>query len=326
MEYGLRRYEATQRLLWFLFFLLCLAIAYPVAKAYQLDFFGLSSKPGPFHPDAIKSSSFWLQFHWLQMQPLGNFTIYIIWVAILFLAGRLIWLITQLVGKQFVRNLLVSHVKRKEPRVKPVVNTSSAELERSFPSELLYAKADRFLLQLLFHPFQRLRLMLTNPQRTLSSEELMEKERRIVETDWHILWSSWTPYRWLLWLLPLLGLVQAMWLLYIHLQPTLSGQKELQLQELFGPVLTSLLPLVQLVIITVLFSLASGLLKRFENLYLSSVDGLFYDQFLSRLPFQSSDTLIILEAMERQFQELRAIVRRLERPPAKEEGDPEEEA
>jgi hypothetical protein len=104
------------------------------------------------------------------------------------------------------------------------------------------------------------------------------------------------------------------------LQPALSGQKDLQ--DLLGPILTSLLPLVQLVIATVVLSLASGLLKRFENLYLSSVDGMLYDQFLSRLPFQSSDTLIILEAMERQFRELRALLKRLEQSRSTEDKPP----
>jgi hypothetical protein len=319
MEYGLRRYEAAQRLLWFLFFLLCLAIAYPVAKGYGLDCFGLSTRPGPLLAD-VKSTAFWMQCQWLRTQPLGTFTAYIIWVALLFLGGRFAWLLLQLVGKHLVRSLLTTNLTRGEGRPKFAHKASSADLERSFPSELLFRKVNHLPLQLLFHPFQRLRLMLPNPGGPPSSEDLVERERRIVETDWHILWSSWTPYRWLIWLLPILGLAQALWLLYSHLQPALSGQKDLQ--DLLGPILTSLLPLVQLVIATVVLSLASGLLKRFENLYLSSVDGMLYDQFLSRLPFQSSDTLIILEAMERQFQELRSLLKRFEQSRSTEEKPP----
>jgi hypothetical protein len=311
MEYGVRRYDAAQRLLWFAFFLLCLALAYPIAKVYQLDFFGLSGKPGPFHADSLKSFTFWMQLNWLQTQPFGSFTIYVIWVALLFIAGRIVWLLLQLVGKRLVRNLLVSSLEKREERQKPGAATSSSELEKSFPTVLLYGKVNRLPLQLVFHPYQRLRLMLARTHGTLSSEDLMEKERRIVETDWQILWSSWTPFRWLIWLLPLLGLGHSLWLLYEQVQPALSGQKELQ--DLLAPILTSILPLAQLTVIAVLFSLVSGLLKRFENLYLSSVDGLFYDQLLSRLPFQSSDTLIILEAMERHFQQIHARLGRLER-------------
>lgn len=319
MEYGLRRYEAALRLLWFLFFLLCLAVAYPVARGYGLDCFGLSTQPGPFLTD-FKSTAFWMQCRWLRIPPLGTFTAYIIWVALLFLGGRLAWLLLQLVGKHLVSGLLAANLTKGEGRPRPVHNASSADLERSFPSELLFRKVNHLPLQLLFHAFQRLRLMLPNPRGTISSEDMVERERRIVETDWHILWSSWTPYRWLIWLLPLLGLAQAVWLLYSHLQPALSGQKDLQ--DLLGPVMTSLLPLVQLVIAAVVLSLASGLLKRFENLYLSSVDGMLYDQFLSRLPFQSSDTLIILEAMERQFRELRSLLKRFEQSRSSEEKAP----
>jgi hypothetical protein len=317
MEYGVRRYDAAQRLLWFGFFLLCLALAYPIAKAYQFDFFGLAGKPGAFHADSLKSFTFWMQLNWLQTQPLGSFTIYVIWVALLFVGGRFAWLLLQLVGKRLVKNLLVSNLQKGEGRQKPAAVTSSSELEKSFPSELLNRKINRLPLQLVFHPYQRLRLMLAKTHGTLSSEDLMEKERRIVETDWQILWSSWTPFRWLIWLLPLMGLGHSLWLLYEQVQPALSGQKELQ--DLLGPVLTSVLPLAQLIVIAILFSLVSGLLKRFENLYLSSVDGLFYDHLLSRLPFQSSDTPLILEAMERHFQQIHSRLSRLERSSVNEE-------
>ena len=37
MEYGLRRYEAVQRLRWFLFFLVCLALAYSMAGSYDIS-------------------------------------------------------------------------------------------------------------------------------------------------------------------------------------------------------------------------------------------------------------------------------------------------
>ena len=175
---------------------------------------------------------------------------------------------------------------------------------------LLLQKTHNPFLQFLFHPFRRLRVLLTNPGKTLSSERLSEKERRLAEIDWEILWSSWTPFRWLLRLLPLVGAVQTVWLLYLFLQPALSGQKDFQ--ELFGLVFNGLFPLLQVVFLTVAFSLASGLLKRLESFYLSGVDALFYDRFLTRLPFQSSDTPILLEMLQKNFQELHARLKHLE--------------
>ncbi len=163
----------------------------------------------------------------------------------------------------------------------------------------------------MFHPLRRLRVLLTNPQRSLSSETLGEKERRLAEMDWEIIWSSWTPFRWLLRLLLLAGVVQTIWLLHLYLQPALSGQKDLQ--ELFGMVFKALLPLIQVISLVIVFSIASGLLKRLDTFYLSGVDALFYDRFLTKLPFQSSDTPILLELLQKNFQELHATLQRLER-------------
>ena len=138
----------------------------------------------------------------------------------------------------------------------------------------------------------------------------MEKERRIVETDWQILWNTWTPFRWILWVLPLLAMVQTSLLLYLQVEPILTGKKELQ--DILAPMFGSLVPLVQIITLALVLNLASGLTKRLESLYLSNLDPLFYDRFLSRLPFQSSDTVILLDAMQKHFQELHNILRRLE--------------
>ncbi len=61
-----------------------------------------------------------------------------------------------------------------------------------------------------------------------------------------------------------------------------------------------------MVFLTIAFSVAAGLLRRLESFYLSGVDALFYDRFLTRLPFQSSDTPIVLEMLQKNFQELHA--------------------
>jgi hypothetical protein len=310
MEHGLRRYEAAQRLMWFVFFIVCLVIAYPVSKLLK----GGHPKPASsllsFPPDALKSASFWTQLQWMQLEPFGSVAAYLVCVAILFLAGRFAWLIVQFVGKHLVMGLLTESIGQVSGRPAAHLDGSKVNLERLFPSQLLLVRMDRIPLQRVFHACQRLRLMLSNPDRPLSSEGLIEKERRIVETDWQILWSSWTPFRWLVWSLPVVALVQSGWLLFQRLQPALSGQRELL--DVLGPMVGSLLPLVQTVVISVFLGLISGLVRRIENFYLSNIDSLFYDKLLSRLPFQSSDTLILLEVMQRQFQELHAALKRVE--------------
>lgn len=307
MEYGLRRYEATQRLLWFLFFLFCLWVAYVMSDSQG----SLSTNPPHFQVEFLKSFSFWTQMQWVRLEPFGKFIIYLVRVFMLFLGVRTLWLILQHVGKYLLKYMLTSTLNHSTGRPKAGLDGMIPSPERLFPSDLLLQKVSFLPLQIFFHPYQRLRMLLNHPQGSYSSEELNEKERRIVETDWQILWSSWTPFRWLLWCLPLLGLMESSWLVYHQLQPALQAQKEIM--DVVSRVLTCLLPLMQTVVITVFFSLMAGILKRLENHYLSNVDAMIYDQFLSRLPFQSSDTLILLETMQRHFQELQRTLRRLER-------------
>jgi hypothetical protein len=312
MEYGLRRYEATQRLLWFLFFLACLGIAYLTAPTPP-QAPPLASPLSPaFQAEVLKSLGFWFDLRWLRVEPLGKVMIFLIWVAYLFLGGRLLGLIVQYAGKLYVSILLRANLKQPEgKRTPPGQAALSAKPETSLQVLLLVKKTDNILLQMVFHPLRRLRVLLTNPQATFSAEGLSEKERRLAEMDWEILGSSWTPFRWLLRLLLLVGAVQTVWLLHLHLQPALSGQKDLQ--ELFGLVTNALLPFIQVVFLAFVFGLASGLLKRVDGFYLSGVDALFYDRFLTRLPFQSSDTPVLLDMLQRNFEELQSALRRLER-------------
>ena len=309
MEYGLRRYEATQRLLWFLFFLVCLGMAYLMAPD-QLP----APQPGSpairsVQPDVLKSLSFWLNLHWVSMEPFGSGMLFIIWALSIFLVGRSLGLIVQYTGQFLVTSLLNTHIRSDaSPRRSPTTHTAAAD--GISPATLLLKRAANPFLYWIFHPFRRLRVLLTNPGIPLASERLAEKERRLAEADWEILWSSWTPFRWLLRLLPLVGAVQTVWLLNLYLQPALSGQKDFQ--ELFGLVFNGLFPLLQVIFLTVAFSLASGLLKRLESFYLSGVDALFYDRLLTRLPFQSSDTPILLETLQKNFQELHAKLKYLE--------------
>jgi len=310
MEYGLRRYEATQRLVWFLFFLACLGIAYLMVPGQLPTPSKAPAVSRSIQPEMLKSLDFWLNLRWIHVEPMGKAMVYLTWVLSLFLMGRLLGLMVQYVGKCYIRSLLSMHIRRSEAAPKFKQTALSTSPEGTLPA-LLLEKTDNILLQMLFHPFRRLKVLLADPAGTLSSERLAEKERRLAETDWEILWGSWTPFRWLLRLLPVVGVVQTAWLLHQILQPALSGQKDLQ--ELLGLVFNGLLPLLQVIFLTVAFSLASGLLKRVESFYLSGVDTLFYDRFITRLPFQSSDTPILLEMLQRNFRELQEAVSRLER-------------
>ena len=312
MEYGLRHYEAVQRLFWFMIFLLGLFLAYPVAKTCQAHFASMKPVASTLPLDAYKSSDFWRQTQWLSSASMVNFAIlYLICAELLFMAARALWLFVQFIGVFIVKYVLTTTLANYSSKSKMSVASSPSALEKLFPSPELFRKVNRFPFSLILHPFQRLRLMFRNPQSTLPAEQLVEKERRVSEADWHILSASWGPFRWVLWPLPFLALFQSSWMLYGRLQPLVSGQQDFQAYIL--PLAGSFVPLVQIVLMTVLLNIGAAFLKRVDSLYLATVDGLLYDQFLSRLPIQSGDTLILLEAMQRHFQELRMLLRRLEK-------------
>ncbi|NTU48148.1 MAG: hypothetical protein HGA84_03975 [Syntrophobacteraceae bacterium] len=340
MEYGLRRYEATQRLFWLLVFLVCLGFAYQYkgSEAYQRSY------PVP-SMSTMKSSSFWSELRGIQVQlpnpeggkspaPGGSdlqrgiqsgprilaaIMIYLILVAFIFLVLKVLWLAVQFFGKYLVQVLLQDHLKRPggNPGKHPVgIHTVSADSgakapDRFVASESLAGQVRRFPLPLIFHPFKRLRLILASPQTHFSAKELTEKERRTVETDWQILHQSWLPFNWIIWTLPVLAVLQGFAILYMEVLPILAGKREFT--DVSAPFLTGLIPLVQAVAVAVFLKISSTLLRRIEDLYLSNLDALIYEQFLSRLPFQSGDTLILLQAMQKHFQEMQGTLRRLER-------------
>jgi hypothetical protein len=313
MEYGLRHYEAVQRLFWFLFFLLCMAIAHPVARSYLAGFSHLPPPTAIPHFDPLKNTAFWFQMDWLRRDSLLGFLIvYLSWLAVVFLVGRVLWLLVQVFGELLVKRILTSTVKTQPVRVKSAFSNSPANWERLFPAETLLSKVNRLPLSVILHPYQRLRLLFGNPANSVSSQDLIERERRIVEADWQIFSGSWAPFRWLLWPLPPLALLQAVWLFYIQLQPALTGQREIM--ETFHSLIGNLVPVAQVSALAVSLHLVGGLIRRIEELYLSNVDDLLYEHFLSRLPFQSSDTVVLLEALKHHFLELQLLIRRLERP------------
>ncbi len=186
-------------------------------------------------------------------------------------------------------------------------------------------------LRFVLHPFVRLWLMLSGFQKNVSSEDLFEKERRLVEADWQTLHGSWGPYRCLFWALPILGLAQTALLLVALFNAAFSGlgpvpQKEAlevakpllnlspqkEILDAVKPTLNLLLPLIQAAGVAVFFRLAFTLLRYFEELYLSNLDAFIYDRLLSRLPPRSGDTVFILETLQWQFKDLQTAIKNLE--------------
>jgi hypothetical protein len=110
--------------------------------------------------------------------------------------------------------------------------------------------------------------------------------------------------------LPILAALQGFWLIYSETQLFLGKQSGLeQFANAFWP---AMLPLVQLTALMVFLGIAYALLKRIEGLYLANLDASLYDQMLSELPIRSSDTLLILESLQKHFRELQAALKRME--------------
>lgn len=323
-EYGLRRYETTQRMIWFLFSIACFLIAYPLAALYLNAHLAVSSAPSSPPQEAFKSVSFWAHQFWIHEEPFGKIIVYLIFVAVVFWAARLSWLILQygskyIVESQLVKTLKMMKISSRSPDSSPSEALSKnieedSDLKTNYrpsPLELLRQNVRTTPFRFFLHPYQRLRLILNSHQRPLSSEELMDRERRASETDWQIFWSSWLPYRWFFWILPFLALLQTGWIFYKNLEPVLAGQKEIQ--EALSFLLVSLLPIAQVILVILFLNVGYGISRQLESLYLSNIDALFYDRLLSRLPFQSSDTIVLLKVLKQNFQEMQQALQRIER-------------
>jgi hypothetical protein len=312
MEYGLRQYEARQRLLWFLFFLASLLIAWPAKGMY------LSSVPrAPLNQislEMVKSMEFWHQQQWVHVGPVAALLSYLVWVAVIFAAGRLACLLLHFVGKTAMARTLPKVAANPRPQQligKPVSLLNSSQLK--LPESLVrWTQALRVNpLRLVFHAYQRALYTFVSPHGALIADDMADRQHRLADIDWQILNGSWTPFRWILRLLPVLALLQTLWMIYLQVQPVLGGQKELQ--DLLGALLPSVLPFVQLILLTLILGLAYGLLIRLDHLYLAGLDALFYDRLLSSMPIRSSDTLLILDTVQKHFREMQATLERLER-------------
>jgi hypothetical protein len=309
MDHGLTQYEARERLLWFLFLLLCLLMALPAVWIYLA---GVPRNPVvATTSEALKSYGFWSQRHWVHVGPLGKVLAYLAWVAILFILIRFVWLIAQFIGKSsLLRDLreLMSNLKNRQA-AKPWDSTTDVQ-KKPYAGYALMVSRLNHPLRFLLHAFRRAHFTLSSAPGMPFTDGLLERQQRLSDTDRQMFKSSWAAFRWILRLLPILAALQSFWLIYSETQLFLGKQSELeQFTNAFWP---AMLPLVQLTVLAVFLGLASALMNRVEGLYLANLDASFYDQMLSELPIRSSDTLLILESLQKHFRELQVALKRLE--------------
>jgi hypothetical protein len=279
-----------------------------------------ASKPGP-EPSAGRDD---FQDN---IELVSSTLLFLVRAGIIFLELRLIWLLVQYAARYLLQMLMSEStapgVRYGEP--------GKARSEPLFPTQTFVDKIRRSPLSFFLHPFIRLKLMLSGFQKTVAAENLFEKERRVVDADWNILYGSWGPYRILFWVLPALGLAQTILLLVAQfnlgssaialapqkeafdvVKPMLGLASQKEIVDSIKPSLNLLLPLIQTAGVAIFFQLASTFLRYLEELYLFNLDSFIYDRLLSRLPLQSGDTLVILESLQGRFKELHAAIKRLE--------------
>jgi hypothetical protein len=309
MDHGLAQYEARERFLWFLFLLVCLLVALP---AVWLHLAGVPRTPViATTSEALKSYAYWSQRHWMHVGPLGKVLAYLAWVAILFILTRFLWLVAQFIGKgSLLRSLreMMSSLKSRQT-AKPWDSTTDAQKKPYAGFALMVSRLNhpsRFLL----HAFRRAQYTLSSTPGIPFTDGLLERQQRLSDMDRQIFKSSWTVFRWILRLLPILAALQSFWLIYSETQLFLGKESELeQFANAFWP---AMLPLVQLTALAVFLGLAYAFLNRLEGLYLANLDASLYDQMLSELPIRSSDTLLILNSLQKHFRELQVTLKRLE--------------
>ena len=312
MHYDLRQYEARQRFLWFVFFLACLLLAIPAKALYLRDITSLPVLPGT--TPAMKSMDFWYQQQWVHDGALGGALTYLIWTIVLFWAGRFFWLMLQYFGR-FTLARALRNMERglKQHRARSHLFKPASTAQHKLPESLrrFTDSLKQNPLRFLFHSYQRALFTLSPPHGLLMVEDLLDRQQRLADIDWQVFNGSWVPFRWVLRLVPVLAISQTFRLLYLQIQPVLGGQKDLP--ELANALLPALLPFLQVACIALILALGYAFTSRIENLYLAGLDTLFYDRLFSSVPIRSSDTLLMLDSMHQQFQELKEAVARLER-------------
>jgi hypothetical protein len=309
MDHGLTEYEARERLLWFLFLLVCLLMALP---ALWIHLAGVPRTPViATTSETLKSCAYWSQRHWMHVGPLGKAMAYLAWVAILFILARFFWLMAQFIGKRFLLRSLREMISSLKSRQATKSWGSSTEVDKkAYTSFALMVSHLNHPLRFLLHAFRRAQYTLSAAHGMPFTDGLLDRQQRLSDVDLQIFKSSWTAFRWILRLLPILAVLQSFWLIYSETQLFLGKESELeQFANAFWP---AMLPLVQLTALAVFLGLAFAFLHRLETLYLANLDASLYDQMLSELPIRSSDTLLILESLQKHFRELQAALNRLE--------------
>lgn len=309
MDHGLAQYEARERLLWFLFLLACLLMAFP---AVWIHLAGVPHTPVvATTSEALKSYGIWSQRHWMHVGPLGKVLAYLAWVAILFILARFVWLIAQFIGKRSLLSHLREMMSTMKSRQTAKPSDSTAEVQnKPYAGFALMVSRLNHPLRFLFHAFRRAQYTLSSTAGMPFTDGLLERQQHLSDMDRAIFKSSWSVFHWILILLPILAALQSFWLIYSETQLFLDKQSELeQFVNAFWP---AMLPLVQLTVLVVFLGLGFALLNRVESLYLANLDASFYDHMLSELPIRSSDTLLILQSLQRHFRELQVTLKRLE--------------
>lgn len=311
MEYGIRRYESSQRLWWFAFLLLCLLGGFPASGRLQ-SWFVRPLGAGSLKPkEALQGADFWLSTPWASQGLLGSVILYLTGVLVACLVLRTLWLVLQVAGTFLVAGALKRHCgalpKGSTPaRPEWLVDHPT----KALPVERLAREASRWPWSLFSLAHKRLRLLVSDGRGIPASDEMVQREQRLEGVDWQLVGSSWDAFRSISRALPLLGFVQSAWVFYLWLQPVIDGTQDVGSTAVSG--MASLLALVQTVGVALTFGLGSGFLSRLENLYLSRLDGLFYDQLLARVPLHNADTLLILKTLAGHFQDIQERLKRLE--------------
>lgn len=311
MEYGIRRYEASQRLWWFAFFLLSLLGGFPASNRLQ-SWFGRSLADGSLKPkDALQGADFWLSTPWASQGLLGSLIFYLAGVLLACLILRTVWLGLQIAGTFVVARALKRHLSAvpKGPMPgRPEWLTDNPTT--ALPGERLAREASQLPWSFFSLAHKRLRLLVSDGRGIPSSDEMVQREQRLEGVDWQLVGSSWNAFRSLSRALPLLGFVQSAWVFYLWFQPILDGTQDVGSSAVAG--VACLLALVQTLGAALAFGIGSGFLSRLENLYLSRLDGLFYDQLLARVPLHNADTLLILKTLANHFRDIQERLKRLE--------------
>lgn len=308
MDHGLSQFEARERFIWFLFWVLCLLMALPavwihLAVVPRTPVMATTS-------ETIKTYGFWAQRHWMHIGPLGKVLAYLAWVAVLFIVIRFLWLIAQFMGKRSLLSSLHEGIASMKRRQTSKLSDSTNDLRnKPYAGFGLMVSRLNHPSRFLFHAFRRAQNTLPSTAGMPFTDGLIERQLRLSNMDQRMFKSSWTAFRWIVRLLPVLAALQSFWLIY-SVTPLFLGKQD-ELEQFAYAFCSAMLPLVQLTVLAVFVGLASAFLSRMESLYLANLDTSLFDHMVSELPIRSSDTLLILQSLQKHFLELQDTLKNL---------------